>query len=137
MKDFKKIIPYLIVLIISCNKKSEIHINISTTTEINKEMNTIDSTYLLNSDYFEIELQSYKNGEYFKAEKDLIKPQPFEIFKLVTLRIIDKNGNSIEFKNSTDFLNFMSSNGYEMQEKINHINTTEHKHMKIAQFAAI
>ena len=39
MKDFKKIIPYLIVLIISCNKKSEIHINISTTTEINKEMN--------------------------------------------------------------------------------------------------
>jgi hypothetical protein len=80
-------------------------------------MNTIDSTYLLNSDYFEIELQSYKNGEYFKAEKDLIKPQPFENFKLVTLRIIDKNGNSIEFKNSTDFLNFMSSNGYEMQDQ--------------------
>ena len=75
MKDFKKIIPYLIVLIISCNKKSEIHINISTTTEINKEMNTIDSTYLLNSDYFEIELQSYKNGEYFKAEKDQLQEQ--------------------------------------------------------------
>lgn len=113
-----KTISILICLvIISCASKSNIYIKVSTTNEINKKMITSDSEYLLKSDYFEIELKSYKNGDFFKAETDLIKPKVFETFKLSTLYIIDKNGEPLEFKSSTDFLNFMSKNGYEMKDQ--------------------
>lgn len=105
------------LVIISCASKSNIYIKVSTTNEINKKMITSDSEYLLKSDYFEIELKSYKNGDFFKAETDLIKPKAFEDFKLSTLYIVDKNGEPLEFKSSTDFLNFMSKNGYEMKDQ--------------------
>ena len=58
-----------------------------------------------------------QQGKIFKAEKYLEKDFSGENIKAVFMTIVGEDGEFIEFKNSMEFLNFMSERGYEMIEK--------------------
>jgi hypothetical protein len=71
----------------------------------------------VNSDYFECELSVQTDGG-FHAQKDIIKPQTHENFKFVFFTIVDKDKKEIQFMTSTEFLNIMSTHGYELVNQI-------------------
>ena len=84
-----------------------------------KEITTI------NSDYFEVSLSSYGNvnpnkagDSGFRAGKEIENPKIDAEFRYVFFDITDKDGTILDFKTSTDFLNFMSERGYEMIDQI-------------------
>jgi len=73
---------------------------------------------VLNTDYIEISLDSYDNAQHYEANKDLEKTYKSTTdYKFVLLKVIDNQGNPIQFKTSTDFLNFMSEKGYKMVDQ--------------------
>jgi hypothetical protein len=109
----------LILTLASCKNESKIKLQKTTITEVgNENIKTVSDSYL-NSDYFEINLVMYSNekdeSKYYLAQKDLVKPEIGKDFKMEVLKIVDQNNEEMQFTNSTDFLNFMSQNGYEMQ----------------------
>lgn len=73
-----------------------------------------DSVKKNNSTYFEIGLYIMGDYETYTAEKKIVKPVVGRDFKSVSLNITDKDGNILNFKSSTDFLNFMSECNYEI-----------------------
>lgn len=70
----------------------------------------------VDSDYFEISLDSQTTGGYL-AHKDLVKPTSVEDFKSTFITIVDQAGEAVIFMTSTEFLNYMSGHGYEMVDQ--------------------
>lgn len=66
---------------------------------------------------FECELSAQTDGGYH-AQKDIVTPKSVDNFKFVFFTIVDKDKKEIHFMTSTDFLNFMSSHGYELVTQI-------------------
>lgn len=80
---------------------------------------------IINSDYFEVSLNSFGNvnpnqagDSGFRAGKEIESPKIDVEFRSVFFDVTDKDGTILEFKTSTQFLNFMSERGYEMVDQI-------------------
>ncbi len=68
--------------------------------------------------YFEMDLTQYLDvNRGFKAQKIVKKNVTTEGFSVVFNEIVDDNENVLDFKSTTDFLNYMDARGYEMVEK--------------------
>ena len=75
-----------------------------------------DSITKLTTNYFEVELQSYHDGHY-EGMKSLIEAQLDKEWNSKRFTMTDSIGNDLSFASSTDFLNFMSSRGYEVSNQ--------------------
>lgn len=129
----------LAFLIISCSKSEKnqesipstvqppkVLMNLSTFTGVDEKQIAKDSNYYLNTDYFEIGLYPTDRNTYVAYEK-IEKATSLENFKSVTLYISDNENKMLHFKSPTDFMNYLSDRGYEIQGKIQakkHINYT-------------
>ena len=76
-----------------------------------------DPVTIFSSDYFEVGLYIMGDNESYTAQKTLQEPVVGEDFKSITLYMTDKNGNIINFKSTTDFLNFMSEHNYDLVDQ--------------------
>ena len=116
------ILLLLTVLIVSCSKKNELpglFIKTSDVKGVDENQVRKDTITKFALDYLEVGLNSYDGG-FFKAKKDLVKPESLGDFKMKFYFIADSLGKEIEFENSTEFLNFMSARGYEMADQVKH-----------------
>ena len=132
----KNTISLLLVILAfsSCQNESKIKIQKTSVKVIDgKTIKTTSDDYLT-SDYFEISLEQYSddkdNHKYFLARKVLEEPKSVGDFKMEFLTITDDNSENIQFSNSTEFLNFMSKNGYEMQSQEKYKYRTEYTFKK-------
>ena len=106
-------------LFTSCNPKSELRVNLKTSTLVNDNPNHKDSIYVVNSEYFEIGLYSYTDLQNvtYSAKKEIEQSNISEVFKMVTLSVVDASNKDVVYNNSTEFLNYMSERGYEMTDQ--------------------
>lgn len=81
------------------------------------EMDFKKSLSVLEDEYFEIDLKSMGDHKTHQAEKDLEPLTSHETMHSVSIVITDKENLFIPFHSSTEFLNFMSKHGYEMQDQ--------------------
>ncbi len=71
-----------------------------------------------NEDYFEIELAKMEGGSYSIATKGIEENTSTGLpTAFITIVPDEKSSDPIHFKESTEFLNFMSDHGYEMVEQ--------------------
>ncbi len=115
------------VLIVSCSKKNELpglYIRTSDVKGSAVSNNQVkkDTLTVVDSEYFEVGLYAYEEGEYYEAQQILVKPDygAGEDFKTKYYFVTDSLGKEIEYKNSTEFLNFMSARGYDMTDQAKH-----------------
>lgn len=121
MKTLLCTLSFCLLLICSCNnstKNEKLYIKTIDITGVDEKEVKKETISEVTSDYFEVSLSAYDHFNYYKGERDLVAPTSIENFKSVFFTIIDKNGNDIQFKESTEFLNFMSTHGYEMVDQI-------------------
>ena len=71
----------------------------------------------VSSDYFEIGLEEAGNGSHYVAEKTIEQKMSMDNFKSSFFFIVNKKGEQMKFKTSTEFLNFMSARDYEMVDQ--------------------
>ena len=71
-----------------------------------------DTITTVESEYFEVKLSSVSNGAFYVAGKQLLKPQIGKEYNTEFFKVVDKRGKELEFKTSTDFLNFIDKGGY-------------------------
>lgn len=93
---------------------------ISTYTSFKKkdgEMGLKTEVSKLNTVYFEIDLMSVSADNTNRAEKEVEPLTSLETLHSVSIRITNKESDPILFNNSTDFLNFMDTRGYEMKDQ--------------------
>lgn len=106
------------VILTSCEKhKSDLYILTSTINGLDEKQVRKDSLTMVDSDYFEVSLESMANGTLFKARKELSKPSIGKEFHMGYFEVVDGNGKSLRFKTSSEFLNFMSLKGYDMADQ--------------------
>jgi hypothetical protein len=123
MKTKIILIAVITIISISCgntpiNKKENKVVNILLSTTI-KEI-TKDSLYSLNDEYFICNLTQGKvKGEngYF-ADYEIESSSVGKEFKFVYLSIVNESKQTICFKTPSDFLNYMSESGYELNSQI-------------------
>ena len=125
MKTLLFTLSFFLLLITSCNnapknssKSEKLYIKTTTVTGVDKKQVKTDVNSVVNSDYFEVSLSAYADYTYYKGQRDIVTPTSIENFKSVFFIIVDKDGNDIKFKESTEFLNFMSAHGYEMVDQV-------------------
>lgn len=113
-----------LLLICSCNsspknfnKFEKLIIKTTDVTGVDKKQVKKLTISEINTDYFECELMSQTDGGYH-AQKNIVTPKSIEDFKFVFFTIVDKDSKEIHFMTSTEFLNFMSSHGYELVTQI-------------------
>lgn len=125
MKNIKKSM-YLIILLslsllyYSCKTNNTPPIYIKTTKIKGTEgkEHRMDSISTLTSEYFKIKLESMQSGKFYIAEESIKQVIINKDIDFEFLNIVDEKGKKLEFKNSTEFLNFMAERGYEMKEQI-------------------
>jgi hypothetical protein len=125
MKTLSTILSFCLILIInSCNntpksssKSEKLFIKTSSITGVDKNQVRKEAISDFTSDYFEVELNSLTTGGY-GATKQILKPESIENYKDVFFYIVNKDGSSITFTTSTEFLNFMSAHGYDLVNQI-------------------
>jgi hypothetical protein len=109
------------MLLIACNninKRAEtLYIETTTANGSGNDMKVDKVVSTIATDYFEVSLEAQTTGG-FLAQQDIVIPEVGIPFKAVFFRICEKDGTNIKFMTSTDFLNFMSSHGYEMVTQI-------------------
>lgn len=126
-KNVFKLVSLLIFLlfaITSCNffhnNSEPIYIK-TITSEGNavdmKNVKTISKITNLSTDYFEVSLSILADKDLYIASKDIEKPSSIEKYKSVSFVISDEKGKNLNFKTSTEFLDFMSKHGYEMVDQ--------------------
>ena len=115
---------FCLLLINSCNtnpknssKFETLYIKTTTAKGSGKDMIKSESISQISTDYFEVTLESLSSGG-FMADKDIIEPRIGEPFYMVSFQISQKDGTDIVFLTSTDFLNFMSTHGYNLVNQI-------------------
>jgi hypothetical protein len=99
---------------------------------VNGKNEVTHSEVELTDKYFDIELQSAKQGEYHVATKDLIKSIAGQPFHMKTVYLVDQGETKAKhFPSTSEFLNFMDKCGYEMvsqkQEKYKVLYTFKRK----------
>lgn len=98
-------------------KYEPIYITTFTYAEKNgKETKNEFKTDALTSDYLEIDLKSLRDGTY-EASKNLKPITDPNNYTAIAVTISDKNRKTLYFQDSGEFLNFMSSHGYEMVDQ--------------------
>lgn len=121
MKKIFKLACFLLFLtsiVSSCILKTEpIYITTFTMTSNGDKKNdkVVKETTILNTDYFEVSFELISNKAYKNIEKSSSEDLPN--FKLMTIGVTDEKGNWLNFKTSTDFLDFMSKHGYKMVDQ--------------------
>jgi hypothetical protein len=99
------------------SRTEKLYIKTTTTTGTGKEAATKETITEVHSDYFEVGLDLQKTGEY-SASKEIYVPKTGEKFKYIFFTISQEDGTMIKFNTSEEFLNFMSSRGYDMVNQI-------------------
>lgn len=125
MKTLSIALSFCLMLIISsCNnspknssKTEKLFIKTTSATGINEKQVKTETISEVTSDYFEIGLSSLDSGGY-GATKEVITPEVGKEFKYVFFYVVNKDGSSIKFTTSTEFLNYMSARGYDMVDQI-------------------
>lgn len=98
---------------------SSIYITTYTANQKKGEKMTVDNkTSIVNSDYFEIGLGIMGDNKTYMTNKEIEKPTMADDFHSVSISITDEKGDLIKFSGTTEFLNFMSSHGYEMVDQV-------------------
>lgn len=113
MKIILSIFLTLLSISAICQNKEQIRIK-TFTTDGDKISEMVSS---VTSDYFEISLMSINKGAAFIGENDIERPKMGVPFHKISFDIVDKSGEIIKFKESTEFLNYMSSHGYSMVDQ--------------------
>lgn len=93
---------------------NELYGTTRTFTIKNGILDSIVETKSISTDYLDMNLVLLAEQDSFIGEKKIQDPISMEDFKVVRLNVSDKYGEYLYFKSSTDFLNYMSSCGYEM-----------------------
>lgn len=124
MRILSVALSFCLLQLISCNNSSSksskaetLYIQTTTATKAGEEMKVEKTMSEISTDYFEVSLASQTNGG-FLAQKDIVEPEVGIPFKSVFFTISQKDGTNIKFMTSTEFLNFMSAHGYELENQI-------------------
>lgn len=76
------------------------------------EMKKHDSLWVLKEQYFEISLNLLLTNKYGADKNEMVTQS-----KIIAISIVDNKGQPIDYNSPTDFLNWMYSHGYEMQDQ--------------------
>jgi len=101
----------------SSSNSEKLYIKTTTAIGVGENQWSTEAVSEVTSDYFEVILSSLTD-HVFEGEKILEKPTSKENFKYVFFVISDKDGNQIKFKESTEFLNYMSAHGYKLVDQV-------------------
>lgn len=117
-------LSFFLLVISSCNNtpmsssnSEKLYIKTTTAIGVGENQWSTEAVSEVTSDYFEVILSSLTD-HVFEGEKILEKPTSKENFKYVFFVISDKDGNQIKFKESTEFLNYMSAHGYKLVDQV-------------------
>jgi hypothetical protein len=134
------------VSLISCNIKQEDSKSNETTNNIDNSIlyiKTVTATGLdsnqvrnekmtsVTTEYFEVGLEELANDSGLSAQKQITEATSVENFKVEFFIIVNKAGEGITFKTTTEFLNFMAGHGYEMVEQTKKRYGTDYTFKKI------
>lgn len=114
-----QIFLFFITVILSCQSKETKHITIKTTTvkgQSGREQRK-DSISIVSSEYFNVNLESVNNGEFYVARESVRESIVGSEIDFELINVVDDKGKELRFKDSTQFLNFMGERGYEMKEQ--------------------
>jgi hypothetical protein len=123
MKQLLFTLSVCILLISACNtsksssKSDQLYIKTTTATGTGENQKVVEVISEVTSDYFEVSLSALIDGTY-EGEKTIEESTSVVNYKYIFFQISDKDGVLIKFKESTEFLNFMSAHGYEMIDQV-------------------
>lgn len=119
----------LLLLITSCSAKTDsqqasngaspkLYIKTTTATGVDDNQVVVDTTTMVDSDYFEVTLSVMGIGlaTYYIGSKDIEKGQSVEDFRWKYFNIVE-NDSIVKFNGSGEFINYMSERGYEMVDE--------------------
>ncbi|MFC2119192.1 hypothetical protein ACFLSY_11170 [Bacteroidota bacterium] len=100
------------------SKKPQVYIKTVSAVGVDENQVKTDTITTIDTDYFEVGLYLMVDETNYTTKKDIVKPTSIENFKSVFFYLVDNDGMKINFKGSTEFLNFMSERGYEMVDQV-------------------
>lgn len=113
------------------NTIPKLYITTFTFTDTGANQKADSAITVINSDYFEVSLYSLvdKSKGYY-AKKDIENATSLDNYRYIFLEITTKDAEDVYFKNSTEFLNYMSEHNYEMVDQEKHQYRTDYTFKK-------